>query len=147
VPAATVAITVCPHEVIATCVVLYRCPRYWRFHQLCYLLQRFRNQDKPCATSLRRFMCRRRRAPACFSQVFRHFFLTDLTALAMAKIPGMTAAVVQAALLESRTAYAESLKYVWYTSVPFGVVSIMASISLPSIDKCMTNRIAANIGQ
>lgn len=85
--------------------------------------------------------------PLTSTKSFVTFFLTDPTALATAKIPGMTAAVVQAAPLGSRTAYAENLKYVWYTSIPFGVVSIMPSIFPPSIDKYMTNRIAANIGQ
>ena len=42
-------------------------------------------------------------------------------------------------------AFAESLKYVWYTSIAFGGLSIVACIFLGDISKYMTNRIAANI--
>ena len=59
---------------------------------------------------------------------------------------GVTPAVVQAAVIGSRWAYAESLKYVWYTSIAFGGLSIIACVFMGDVSKYMTNRIAAKIG-
>jgi hypothetical protein len=53
--------------------------------------------------------------------------------------------VVQAATLDSRWAYAESLKYVWYTSIAFGGLSIIACVFLGNISKYMTNRTVAGV--
>ncbi|EXJ75432.1 uncharacterized protein A1O5_02128 [Cladophialophora psammophila CBS 110553] len=74
------------------------------------------------------------------------FVITFLTAPAQAsKISGVTAKVLEAAALGSRWAYAESLQYVWYTSIAFGSVAIILCLFLPSIKKYGTNRIAAEL--
>ena len=72
-------------------------------------------------------------------------YLTAPQKLSTTPIPGLTAAVVQAAGVGSSWAYAESLKFVWYTSIAFGGLSIVACIFLGDISKYMTNRIAADI--
>lgn len=83
--------------------------------------------------------------PATSAAKFVELFLTAPSTLSDAAIPGVTAAVVEAAALGSRWAYAESLKYVWYTMLPFGLLSIGACLSLGNVGKFMTNRIAASI--
>lgn len=39
-------------------------------------------------------------------------------------------------------AFADALKYVWYTTIPFGIISFIACLFLPNIKKYMTNRVA-----
>jgi len=59
-----------------------------------------------------------------------------------AALPGVTAEVLAAALLGLQWAYAEALHYVWYTSIAFGICSIVAAACLPNTRKFETNRIA-----
>jgi hypothetical protein len=61
------------------------------------------------------------------------------------QVPGVNAAIIKAASLGSRWAYAESLRYVWYTSIAFGTVACVLSLFIPSIRKYYTNRIAVQV--
>ena len=54
-------------------------------------------------------------------------------------IPGVTPDIFQAATIGARWAYAESVKYVWLTSVAFGVCAIVACLFLGNVSKYMTN--------
>lgn len=60
-------------------------------------------------------------------------------------VPGVTSAVIAAATRATQEAYAYGLKYVWLTSIAFGVVAIIACIFLPSNQRFLTDRIAAHI--
>ncbi|KXS98507.1 hypothetical protein AC578_5507 [Pseudocercospora eumusae] len=64
---------------------------------------------------------------------------------AAAAVPGATAAMVSATQYASQWAYAESLKYVWYTTIPFGVISCICCLFLPNIKQFMTSKIAVDI--
>ncbi|OAG45348.1 hypothetical protein AYO21_00696 [Fonsecaea monophora] len=64
---------------------------------------------------------------------------------APSEVPGLSAAVIQGATVGARWAYAESLKYVWYTALPFGVLSCVACLLIGNSSTLMTNRIAANV--
>jgi len=71
------------------------------------------------------------------------FVTTFLTAPAtIASAPGYSPAVVEGATLGSRWAFAYALKYVWYASIPFGVLAFISCAFLPSIKKYQTNRVA-----
>lgn len=83
--------------------------------------------------------------PLTSAEEFVTLFLTDPAELVKSSIPGLTPEVVQAGILGSQFAYADSLKYVWYTSIAFGALSIVACLFLGDISKYMTNRIAGNI--
>ena len=63
----------------------------------------------------------------------------------VATVPGVTPMIIAAATVGSRWAYAESFKYVWYTSVAFGICAIIACLFMGNTRKYMTNRIAATI--
>ena len=146
VPAATVAITVCPDELIATCVALSLSIRviggsigYAIYYNI------FINKVTPKLPAYVGLFAVEAGLPLTSVKEFVTLFLTAPTELATTKIPGLTPAVVQAAVVGSRWAYAESLKYVWYTSIAFGGLSIVACVLLGNISKYMTNRIAANI--
>lgn len=57
-------------------------------------------------------------------------------------VPGVTPKILAAAQYGSRWAYADSLKYVWYTSIAFGLCSMVCCALLPSTRKYQTNRVA-----
>lgn len=61
---------------------------------------------------------------------------------AAAKVPGVTPSIIQAGALAARWAFADSLKYVWYATIPFGVICMVCCAFLPNIRKYMTNRLA-----
>lgn len=74
------------------------------------------------------------------------FITTFLTAPGnITSAPGFTPAIAMAATTGSRWAYSESLKYVWYTSIPFGCLAIISCIFLPSIRSYQTNRVAVQL--
>lgn len=70
-------------------------------------------------------------------------YLTSRTA-AM-NISGVTPQILAAASLGSKWAYSDALKYVWYISIPFGVLATISSFLIVNIESYMTNRIAARI--
>ncbi|KAH0829233.1 putative major facilitator superfamily transporter [Fonsecaea pedrosoi] len=55
---------------------------------------------------------------------------------------GYTPQALAGATLGERWAYAESLKWVWVTSIPFGVLAIITCFFIPNIKKYQTNRVA-----
>lgn len=61
---------------------------------------------------------------------------------AAAKIPGVSSAVLNAAALATRWAFADSLKYVWYATIPFGMICVICCAFIPNISKFMSNRVA-----
>ncbi|KAK6369656.1 hypothetical protein LTS17_009562 [Exophiala oligosperma] len=61
------------------------------------------------------------------------------------EVPGLNAAVIHGATIGARWAYAESLKYVWYAALPFGILSCIACLLIGNSSTLMTNRVAANI--
>lgn len=81
--------------------------------------------------------------PIASAKSFVGAFLLDPAAVAT--IPGVTPAVLEAATIGVRWAYAYALKYVWFTSIAFGVCAIIACLFLGNVKKYMTNRIAAQI--
>jgi hypothetical protein len=76
----------------------------------------------------------------------KQFVVAILTApKSVGLLPGVTPAIIQAAEMGSRWAYAESLAYVWYVSIVFGVLSIIACLFLGNVRPYLTNRIAAEL--
>lgn len=61
---------------------------------------------------------------------------------AVMQVPGVNAKIVEDASLALRHAYADSLKYVWYATIPFGIIAIICCLFLPNIKKFMTGRVA-----
>ena len=61
------------------------------------------------------------------------------------KLPYVTTDILQAANLGSRWAWADSLRYVWLATIPFGVLAIICAACVPSIRKWETNRIRAQM--
>ncbi|KAF2099119.1 MFS general substrate transporter [Rhizodiscina lignyota] len=74
------------------------------------------------------------------AKIFVETYLLDPTDIT--KIPGVTPQILAAAMKGSQWAYAESLRYVWWTSIAFGVLSMACAAMLPNTKKFQTNRVA-----
>lgn len=59
-----------------------------------------------------------------------------------AKVNSVTPQIIEAGALAAHWAFADSLKYVWYATIPFGIICMIACLFLPNIRKFMTNRLA-----
>lgn len=81
--------------------------------------------------------------PLADAKAFITILLTEPTKIATA--PGFSLTVLAGAQEGIRWAYAESLRYVWYTSIPFGIAAIICCIFLPSTAKYQTNRVAVTL--
>ena len=144
VPAQTVAITVTPDKFIATTVALSLSIRvvggsigYTIYYNIFasklkdklpkYIAERAINAGLPMA-SVEEFVVAVLKAPKT-----------------VAEISGVTPAVVEAASLATRWAYSDSLKYVWYTSTPFGVLACVACLFLGNVRPYLTRRIAVEL--
>ena len=144
VPAATVAITVTPDTTIATCVALSLAIRtiggsigYAIYYNV------FVNR---LTTRLPAFIAQWAVEAGLPIAQAETFVVTYLTAPAeLASLPGVTPEMIYAGSIGSRWAYADSLKYVWLSSIAFGICAIIACIFLGNIKKYMTNRIAAHV--
>lgn len=76
----------------------------------------------------------------------KQFVLAALTAPnTVGSVPGVTPAVLEAAVMAKRWAYADSLVYVWYVSICFGVLSIIACCFLGNVRPYLTHRIAVEL--
>jgi hypothetical protein len=142
VPAATIAITVSPDQLISTTVALALSIRvvggsigYSIYYNV------FLNKLTP---TLPAYIGRYAVAAGLPESSAVDFVTTYLTAPAnISSVAGVTPAVLAGAVEASRWANAYALKYVWYVSIPFGVLACVACACLGSIEKYMTNRIAA----
>ena len=57
-------------------------------------------------------------------------------------VPGVTPQILGAAGIATRWAYADSLAFVWYTTIAFGGISMICCLFLPNIRRFMTDRVA-----
>lgn len=60
----------------------------------------------------------------------------------IASVPGFSLVILESAAEGVRWAYAISLHYVWYASIPFGIAAIVCCLFLGSTAKYQTNRVA-----
>lgn len=63
----------------------------------------------------------------------------------MTSVPGATAGILEAVTRASRSAYAESFKYIWITLIAFCVVSMMGCWLFTSTTKYFTDEVAAPV--
>ncbi|OAG36003.1 hypothetical protein AYO21_09796 [Fonsecaea monophora] len=63
----------------------------------------------------------------------------------LTSVNGVNSTIIAAGALGSQWAFADSLKYIFYTSIPFGVLAIVAAFFLGDIVPYMTNRIVATL--
>lgn len=146
VPAATVAVTVTPDTAIATCVALSLTIRavggsigYAIYYNV------FINKLTPKLPAYVAEWAIKAGLPIADAPLFVETFFGAPTKIA--SVPGVTAEIIEAATIGTRWAYADSLKYVWLTSIAFGVCAIVACLFIGNITKYMTNRVAARIRQ
>jgi hypothetical protein len=144
VPAATVAITVTPDAFIATTVALALSLRFIGGaigFSIYYNI--FINKLTPKLPLYIGEYAVRAGLPL---ESVKAFVITYLEASTkISEVPGVTPAILQAASLGTRWAYSDSLSYVWYTSIAFGLLAIVACLFLGDMKRFMTNRIAIDL--
>ena len=144
VPAATIAITVTPDTTIATCVALSLAVRsiggaigYAIYYNV------FINRLTPRLPVYIGEYAVKAGLPLESAETF---VLTYLGAPdQLASVPGVTPAVIEAAAMGSRWAFAAGLRNLWLVSITFGALAIVACIFLGNLRPYMTNRIAATV--
>lgn len=74
---------------------------------------------------------------------FAEVFMTD--SAAVTHLASYSSQIEAAAVLGEQWAYAYVLKYIWYTSIPFGCLAILSALFLPNIRKYQTDRVAVSL--
>lgn len=144
VPAATIAITVTPDAFIATTVALSLSIRviggsigYSIYYNI------FANKLKSKLPPIVAAAVVKAGLPLTSVYSFIGTLVTNPKMLS--EVPGVTPAVIEAATIATRWAYSESLKYVWYTSITFGVLSVLGCLFLGQVRPYLTHRIAIEL--
>jgi hypothetical protein len=144
VPPSTVAITVCADQLIATTVALSLSIRviggsigYTIYYNI-FAEKLAKALPETVATAVVTAGL-----PASDALEFVTSFLTAPESITT--VPGITPAILAAAVRGSQDAYASALSFVWYTSIPFGVVAIISAVFLGNNRKYLTDRVAARI--
>jgi hypothetical protein len=145
VPAATIAIIACPDDVIATTAALTLAVRAvgGSIGYSIYFNIFSKKLTSALPARVAEYALSSGLPETSLVEFVTKFLGGDMTGLA--SVDGVTGEVIAAASFGSQWAYADSLKWVFVTSVPFGVCAIVASIFLGDIKKYMTNRVASNI--
>lgn len=144
VPPSTVAITVCPDRLIATTVALSLSIRVIG-GSIGYTIY-YNIFAEKLGKALPENVAKAAVAaglPASDTMKFVTAFLTAPGSIMT--VPGVTPGVVAAAIRGSQDSFAYALSFVWYTSIAFGVVAIIAAGFLGNNRKYLTDRVAAKI--
>jgi len=142
IPIATVAMSACPDAYIATVVALINALRFLGGsigYSIYYSIFSSKIADK-----LPKYVAEyaiKAGLPLDSAIPFVGAFLTDPTKVAL--VPGVTPQVIAAAAIGLQWAYSDSLKYVWYSSLPFGVLCIIGCLVMEKNGRFITNRVAA----
>jgi hypothetical protein len=144
VPAATIAITVTPDAYIATTVALSLAIRviggsigYSIYYNV------FANKLTTQLPARIAEFAINAGLPLTSAESFVVTLLTDPAAIA--NVTGVTPAVIDAATIGTRWAYADALSFVWYVSIAFGALSIIACCFLGNVRPYLTHRIAVEL--
>lgn len=144
VPSATVAMTACPDSLIATAAALTLTIRFVGGsigYSIYYNV--FSQKLAPALPARILEYATKAGLPQDSATDFVTAFLTDPASVG--SISGVTESVLQAATMGSRWAYSDALSYVWYVSIPFGVLSVIACFCIGDVSRFMTNRIAVQM--
>ncbi|KAK5725874.1 hypothetical protein LTR15_004064 [Elasticomyces elasticus] len=141
VPSATIAMIAAPDALITTCAALSLSVRavggaigYSIYYNI------FAGKLKVKLPALVAEYAIKAGLPLAQAELFVVTYLTAPTEVS--KLPGITAEILEGALTGSQWAYAESLRYVWYTSIAFGICAMIAAAFIPNTKKFQTNRVA-----
>jgi len=146
VPAATVAMIVCPDALITTAAALSLSIRTvggsigYSIYYNVFATKLEQNLPKYVAEH-----AIKAGLPVASAVEFITVFLTAPANLTTTRIEGVTPEVIAGATKGVQWAYSQSLKYVWFTSIAFGSIAIICTLLLPSTRKYQTNRVAVQI--
>jgi hypothetical protein len=144
VPAATLAMIVVPDNLLATTAALSLSIRtvggsigYTIYYNI------FINKLVP---ALPKFIIENLLDAGLSASDARDFAEVFMTAPAtVTHLASYSSQIEAAAVLGEQWAYAYALKYVWYTSIPFGCLAVLSALFLPDIRKYQTDRVAVSL--
>jgi hypothetical protein len=144
VPAATIATIACPDDMIATTAGLTLAIRAvgGSIGFAIYYNIFINKLDVKLPTEIAAYAIKAG-LPVSSATDFVTTFLTNATGLA--DVSGVSPTIIAAGVLGSQWAFADSLKYIFYTSIPFGVLALIAAWFIGDISPYMTNRIVATL--
>lgn len=144
IPAATIAITVTPDAFIATTVALSLSIRviggsigYSIYYNI------FSNKLRAKLPEYIALAAIKAGLPLTSAKQFVLALLTDPKTIFT--VAGITPEILAASSKAAQWAYSASLAYVWYTSIAFGVLSIVACLFLGQVRPYLTHRIAVEL--
>jgi hypothetical protein len=144
VPPSTIAITVCPDRLIATTVALSLSIRLIG-GSIGYTIY-YNIFAEKLGKVLPENVAKAAVGAGLRAEDATKFVTEFLTApRSVMTVPGVTQSVVAAATRGAQESYAYALSFVWYTSIAFGVVAIIAAGFLGNNRKYLTDRVAAKI--
>ena len=144
VPALTVAITACPDELIGTTAALSLSIRVIG-GSIGYAIY-YNIFDSKLKGALPVYLSKAvQKAGLPVAQIPKFITTWVAAPTTVGSIQGVTPAVVAAATRATQEAYAFGFRYVWFASIAFGCLSIIACLALQSNSKFLTNRVAAHI--
>jgi len=144
IPIATVAMSACPDAYIATVVALINALRFLGGsigYSIYYSI--FTSKIKVKLPAYVAEYAIKAGLPVESAMAFVGALLTDPTKVAL--VPGVTPQIIAAGSLGVQWAYAESMKYIWYSSLPFGVLCIIGCLVMENNSRFITNRVAATL--
>ncbi|KIW21582.1 hypothetical protein PV08_02162 [Exophiala spinifera] len=144
VPSATIAMTACPDSLIATATALTLTIRFvgGSIGYSIYYNVFTEKLTSKLPTTVGAYAVQAGLPESSVAEFVASFLTAPATA---ANVTGVTPAILQAATVGSRWGYADALRYVWYVSIPFGVLSVVGCFLIGDISRFMTNRIAVQI--
>jgi pimeloyl-ACP methyl ester carboxylesterase len=144
VPSATIAMTACPDSLIATVTALTLTIRfvggsigYSIYYNVFSQKLASKLPERVLAFALEAGL------PDSSATDFVQTFLS--VPANISSVAGVTPTIIRAATIGSRWAYSDALAYVWYVSIPFGILSIIGCFLIGDVSKFMTNRIAVQM--
>ena len=142
IPISTVALSACPDAYIGTVVALTNALRYLGGsigYSIYYSIFTSKLTEKlPIYVATAAYNAG---LPLSSIIEFVGALATDPTKIAL--IPGVTPEIIAAGTKALQWAYSDSLKYVWYSSLPFGILCIIGSLVMEKNSRFITNRVAA----
>ena len=69
----------------------------------------------------------------------------SITLAAFGGLEGVNQETIAGGALGLRWAYVESMKYVWYASIPFGIIACVCCLFMPNLKRYLTYRVAVDI--
>lgn len=143
-PSVTVMSAICPEDLIGTAVALLTTIRtiggaigYTIFYNIFYSRALTRVPEYIAEYAIKAGL------PISEAEEFAGAFFDS--PLEASQLPEVTPEILKAAALGQGWAIADSVRMVYYASIPFGVIAVVLCVSLPNIPRLMSKKVLVNV--